>query len=77
VVANIDIQETRDKVSRFTEKHQLPYRVLLDETGRVSEAYRIVGVPTMILIDREGRILSRQYPAIDGLLSTLFADSGS
>jgi peroxiredoxin len=77
VVANIDIQETRDKVSRFTEKHQLPYRVLLDETGRVSEAYRIVGVPTMILIDREGRILSRQYPAIDGLLSTLFAGSRS
>ena len=49
--------------------------MLLDETGRVAEAYRIVGVPSMILIDREGRILSRQYQAIDGLLSGLLSGS--
>lgn len=75
VVANVNIQESGDKVSRFAEKYQIPYKVLLDETGRVAEAYRIVGVPSMILIDREGRILSRQYPAIDGLLSGLFSGS--
>ena len=75
VIANIDIQESQDKVSRFKEKFQLPYQVLLDETGRVAEAYSIVGVPTMILIDQEGHIRSRQYQAIDDPLKTLFAGS--
>ena len=75
MIANIDIQESQDKVSRFKEKFQLPYKVLLDETGRVAEAYSIVGVPTMILIDQEGRIRSRQYQAIDDPLKTLFAGS--
>jgi peroxiredoxin len=75
VIANIDIQESQDKVSRFKEKFQLPYQVLLDETGRVAEAYSIVGVPTMILIDQEGHIRSRQYQAIDDPLKTLFSGS--
>jgi peroxiredoxin len=75
VVVNIDIQESPEKVSRFVEKFQLPYPVLLDETGRVAEAYGIVGVPTMILIDRQGKVLSRQYQAIDGLLTSLMAGS--
>jgi peroxiredoxin len=72
VVVNIDIQESQDKVSRFAEKYQLPYRVLLDEKGLVAEAYQIVGVPTMLLIDQDGALISRQYQAIDGLLKTLF-----
>jgi len=74
IVVNIDIQELPDKVSRFADKYQLPYRVLLDETGLVAEAYQIVGVPTLILIDQNGALISRQYPAIDGLLKTLFKD---
>jgi peroxiredoxin len=72
VVINIDIQEPLDKVSRFAGKYQLPYRVLLDETGLVAEAYQIVGVPTMILIDQNGALISRQYQAIEGLLEKLF-----
>jgi peroxiredoxin len=73
-VVNVDIQESRDKVSRFAEKYELPYRVLLDEKGLVAEAYQIVGVPTMVLVDRDGAIVSRQYQDIDGLLKTLFGD---
>ena len=74
IVVNIDIQEPPDKVSRFADKYQLPYRVLLDEPGLVAEAYQIVGVPTLILIDQNGALISRQYQAIDGLLKTLFKD---
>lgn len=75
VVINIDIQEPLDKVSRFAGKYQLPYRVLLDETGLVAEAYQIVGVPTMILLDQNGVLISRQDQAIEGLLKKLFRDS--
>jgi peroxiredoxin len=72
VVVNIDIQESKDKVARFAEKYQLPYPMLLDEKGHVAEAYQIVGVPTLILIDQNGKMISRQYQAIDRLLTTLF-----
>jgi peroxiredoxin len=75
VVINIDIQEPLDKVSRFAEKFQMPYRVLLDDKGLVAQAYQIVGVPTMILLDRNGALISRQYQAIEGLLEKLFRDS--
>jgi peroxiredoxin len=75
IVVNIDIQESRDKVSRFADKYQLPYRVLLDEQGLAAEAYQVVGVPTMILIDPNGALISRQYEAIEGLLESLFKAS--
>jgi peroxiredoxin len=75
IMVNIDTQETKDKVSRFREKYQLPYRVLLDEKGLVAEAYQIVGVPTMILIDQNGALVSRQYQAIDGLLESVLKGS--
>jgi cytochrome c biogenesis protein CcmG/thiol:disulfide interchange protein DsbE len=75
VMINIDIQEPLDKVSRFAERYQLPYRVLLDDEGLVAKAYQIVGVPTMILLDQNGALISRQYQAIQGLLEKVFRDS--
>jgi len=71
VVANIDIQESREKVARYAAKYQLPYRVLLDETGSVAAAYGIVGVPAMVLI-RNGVIVTRQYRQVDVALEGLF-----
>ena len=75
IVINVDIQEPLDKVSRFADRYQLPYRVLLDDKGLVATAYQIVGVPTMVLLDQNGVLISRQYQAIDGLLEKLFRDS--
>jgi len=57
-MVNIDIQESRDKVARFTTKYQLPYRVLLDENNDVASAYGIRGVPAMILI-KDGMVVTR------------------
>jgi peroxiredoxin len=71
-VVNIDIEEPREKVSRFAEKYNITYRMLLDEKGKVAEAYRIAGIPAMVLIDKEGNVLSRQYLAMDRLLENLF-----
>jgi peroxiredoxin len=72
VVVNIDIEESHDKVSRFADRYELPYRVLLDDQGLVSQAYQVVGVPTLVLIDKNGDLISRQYQAIEGLLEKLF-----
>jgi peroxiredoxin len=70
-VVNIDIEEPREKVLRFAEKYNVPYRMLLDEKGKVAETYRIVGIPSMVLIDKDGKVLSKQYLAMDRLLENL------
>lgn len=71
IMVNIDIQESRDKVSRYADKNELPYRLLLDEDGAVSEMYGIRGVPSMILLDEAGKIIGGQR-FIDPLLANLF-----
>jgi peroxiredoxin len=71
IMVNIDIQESRDKVSRYADKYELPYRLLLDENGAVSEMYGIRGVPAMILLDEAGIIIGGQR-FIDPLLANMF-----
>jgi len=71
IMINIDIQESRDKVSRYADKYELPYRVLLDEKGDVAKTYGIRGVPTLILLDKEGMIAGGQR-FIDQILAKMF-----
>ena len=70
-VINIDIQESKEKVSSFAAKHELPYKVLLDEDGEVARSYDVKGVPTQILIDGNGEILSRDSRSVETLLESL------
>jgi len=73
-VVQIFIQESRQKVSSFARQYNLPYRVLLDEKGEVAEAYGVRGVPDMILLDRNGRVLCRHCPNLDASLENLFGN---
>jgi peroxiredoxin len=68
----INIQESRDKVARFAQKYKLPYRVLVDHDGRVSDLYEILGVPVIILIDGTGKIACWQCRKLDSILDTMF-----
>jgi peroxiredoxin len=70
-IVNIDIQESKEKVAKFTAKYGLPYRVLLDEDGDVSGVYDIRGVPSMVLVDQNGNILCRQCQQVEPLIETL------
>ncbi|MGZ3577601.1 MAG: peroxiredoxin family protein [Syntrophales bacterium] len=70
-VVAVDIEEPKNKVSQFAAKNQIPYRTLLDEEGRVSGAYDITGVPSMVLINKDGKVLTRKYFAVDMVLETL------
>ncbi len=54
VMVNIDILESKSKVSRFVSQYQLPYRTLLDETGQVSEAFGVRGVPSLAIVRPDG-----------------------
>lgn len=50
------VQESRAKVASFAQSKGIAYRVLLDEKGEVAGKYRVHGVPTLFVIDRDGTI---------------------
>ncbi len=71
-VINVFIQEPAGKVAAYAEKHELPYRVFVDQDGQVAERYDVRGVPTIVLIDREGRVICNACRSIDTVLKDVF-----
>ena len=57
----LDFRETRKKVAATVKSHGIRYPVLLDERGQVARAFGVVGIPTYILIGRDGTIVYREY----------------
>lgn len=71
-VAYVNIMEPRGKVSKFAKANALPFKVILDEKGEVAEKYSVIGVPTLVLIGREGKIINITHSARDLSLQKLF-----
>jgi peroxiredoxin len=53
----IYIQESNQKVASFAQKYDLPYAILLDTEGMVARSYGVRGVPTKVLVNKNGTIL--------------------
>jgi peroxiredoxin len=70
-VVYIDITEPVEKVARFAKTNSLPYRVLIDEDGSVADNYGITGVPTLVLIDKEGYVAKISHRTADLPLNKL------
>ncbi len=60
-VLAVDKKEARAKVAGFAEKEALPFAVLLDEDGKVSDAYDVGSVPVFLIVDKEGTVAWRGY----------------
>ena len=71
-VIYINISETRGKVAKFVTANALPFKILLDEDGEVATNYAVVGVPTLVLIDKEGKIIKITHSTADLPLKKLF-----
>lgn len=52
----IDMNESKAKVSSYIQKYQIPYTTLLDSEGKVALDYSIRGVPTKVLVGKDGRV---------------------
>lgn len=71
-VTYINIMEPRGKVAAFAKNNALVFNILLDESGDVASSYNVVGVPTMVLIDKEGKIVKITHSTADLSLKKLF-----
>ena len=60
-VLGLDFRESRGKVANAVKSRGIRYPVLLDERGQVARAYGVVGIPTYVLIGRDGKIIYREH----------------
>jgi thiol-disulfide isomerase/thioredoxin len=53
----IDYMESREQVKAFMKTKGVTYPVLYDSDGTVARSYRIAGIPTYVLLDKEGKVV--------------------
>ncbi|REJ79908.1 MAG: TlpA family protein disulfide reductase [Acidobacteria bacterium] len=51
----VNVGESRDTVAEYVSRDPFPYPVLLDESGERSSAIGVYGLPTVIVLDRQGQ----------------------
>lgn len=61
----LDYMESPRKVRSFVTAKEVAFPVLLDREGEVARLYQVVGVPTYILLDRNGKVAYRGYDTPD------------
>ena len=54
---DVGVNDSLKKVQLLQERYQIPYKILFDERGEVSQKYGVIGIPTQVIIDKEGKIL--------------------
>lgn len=65
VVAISNDEGSKKRVETFTKLLDLSFFVLLDPNGEVNDLYKVSNMPTSVLIDRNGKIISRIVGAED------------
>lgn len=68
---NVGGLDSVEAVSDYRQRHGITYPLLIDRANQVAEAYDIVAIPTVILLDRQGQVRFRDAapPAtLDGVL---------
>jgi peroxiredoxin len=53
---NVAVNQTRDRVRRYMERHQLPFQVLYDEQGISARAYDAPSTSYIVIIDKQGKV---------------------
>lgn len=54
VIIGLNLQESESKVAEFKKQYNIPYPLVMDPDGEITEIYRPVGLPTSWFIDSEG-----------------------
>jgi peroxiredoxin len=56
VALAVDVQETKDKVQQFVTENKFTFTALLDSDGKVSEKYKVSGIPQTVIIGKDGNV---------------------
>jgi peroxiredoxin len=72
-IVAIYVNESTRKVFGFVREHKIPYTVLVDPEGEVARTYGIIGVPTRVLVGRDGTMLCWMCRSLEKNLDRLIA----
>ena len=53
---NVTVNQSRDRVRRYLEKHHPPFRTLYDDEGVSTRAYQAPATSYVVIVDRSGKI---------------------
>lgn len=56
----VNIGEPKNRVTKFLKDRALNFNALLDEDGMAADSYGVIGVPTFILVDKKGSVVSSE-----------------
>ncbi len=57
----INVGESASKVDSFIKNASLPFKVLLDNTTSVTKSFGVFGVPTYVVIGKDGGIVTKEH----------------
>jgi peroxiredoxin len=53
----IDVGESKARVESFVRKKGILYPIALDPKGRVANLYKVRGIPTVVAVNQDGKII--------------------
>ena len=56
----VNIQESAEQVAQYINAHPVDFQILRDKDGSCAQSFGIVGIPTYILIDKEGKVVAKE-----------------
>jgi cytochrome c biogenesis protein CcmG, thiol:disulfide interchange protein DsbE len=77
VGVSVDGPRNHAKVRPFVARAGIHYPVVIDEDGKIQQRYQVLALPTAVLIDREGNIVSTRIGFDPAKNTTLEASIGS
>ena len=54
---NVTVNDSKERVARYMEEHQPPFRVLFDETGVGARAFDVPATSFIVVVDRSGKVV--------------------
>jgi len=65
LAGNVGHNDSEAKARRFMEKYSMSYPVIFDKSSDISGQYAIQGVPTVLVADKKGTIVFKNYGVPD------------
>lgn len=56
LAVNVTVNQTPDRVRRYLQDHEMPFRVLYDDQGASTRAYQAPATSFVVIVDAQGRV---------------------
>ena len=57
----VDSNESFQAVKSYSDANNMAFDVFLDTDGKVARSYKVIGIPTFFLVDRDGIVMDVQH----------------